>query len=216
MTLRSMLLVFVLAVTACAADDQPPTESEAVKKERLFQQQLSDFRRVVSVAKTADLPGSDATNFVLSTNMAAMFRANFESTWIHSSFGLRWDEVPPPTIRGTNATAEVDKFVSENGWNMVTNEWVFLIRVETEGRPIRGLPWEVIKERTFKAATHHGVLYIPLRGYMPMGSSGLAYNPRTNRFHSVSAFKHIGDHWYVWTQSDSVSDRRSFYEGEKP
>src|SRR6266516_4123035 len=175
MTLRSMLLVFVLAVSACAADDQPPAESEAVKKERLYQQQLSDLRRLLSDAKTAESVSSDATNFLASTNMDTMFRPIFESTWMHSSFGVAWDQIPPPTIRGTNATTEVDKFVSEHGWNMVTNGWVFLIRVQAEGRPIRGLPWEVIKERTFKAATHHGVLYIPLRGYMPMASSGLAY-----------------------------------------
>jgi hypothetical protein len=33
---------------------------------------------------------------------------------------------------------------------------------------------------------------------------------------TVRDFKPIGDHWYVWSQTDTPSNERSFYEGEIP
>ncbi len=40
-------------------------------------------------------------------------------------FGLHWDEVPAPTLVGSNALSAVNSYVATNGWNMQTNGWVF-------------------------------------------------------------------------------------------
>jgi hypothetical protein len=201
--------------------------SEAAKKEAAYQQFRQEAPRFLTSFLTNMLAGADkrdvtnllaggdirdVSNFWNSADGDKLFRDLFEANWIHSSFGLRWDEIPPPTIRGSNATVELDRFVSEHGWNMLTNDAVLLFLIREQGDPIKGLPWEAIRERTFKAATQQGILFIPLRGVWPSGASGLAYNPHTNRFHFVREFKHIGDHWYVWQQSDSGD--QSFYEGE--
>ena len=216
MITRLTVALFVLATTAVAGETQSPAEAEAAKKEQMYQEWIQSVREGIAQAGTNLPPGdqSSLTNFANSAEAEEISRGIFDSNWIHSSFGQYWDEIPPPTIRGSNATVTVDRFITENGWHMLTNDWLFLITINQRGKPIRGLPWEVIRDRTFKAATHHGILYVPLRGYMPMGSSGLAYNPQTNRFHAARDFKPIGDHWYVWSQTDGPSSERSYYEGE--
>ena len=216
MIARLTVILLVLATAAGAGDIAPPEESEAAKKERMYQEWMHKLRERLPQTET-NLPAElriSLTNLANSTYVEKMSRGIFEANWVHSSFGIYWDEIPPPTIRGSNATVEIDKFIAQNGWRMLTNDWLFLITIDKRGKPMQRLPWEVIRDRTFGAATHDGILYIPLRGYMPMGSSGLAYNPQTNRFHLVSDFKPIGDHWYVWSQTDSPSQKRSFYEGE--
>ena len=212
---RTVILI-VLATAVGAGEVRPQVELEAAKKERMYQEWMQKFRESLAQANLPAEHRLSLTNFENSAYGQEMSRGIFEAVWIHSSFGLYWHEIPSPTIRGSNATVEVEKFIAENGWHMLTNDWLFLITLDRRGKPIQGLPWEVIRDRTFKAATHEGILYVPLRGYMPMGSSGLAYNPQTNRFHLVIDFKHIGDHWYVWSQTDTPSNERSFYEGESP
>jgi hypothetical protein len=215
MIARLTITLLVFAAAAGVGGVQTPEESETAKKERMFQQYLEKVRRAMPELRT-NVPAELRDNSGNSTVPEKMARDIFDANWIHSSFGLYWDEIPPPTIRGSNATVEVDRFIAENGWHMLTNDWLFLITIDERGKPIHGLPWEVIRGRTFKAATHDGILYFPLRRYMPMGSSGLAYNPQTNRFNLAADFKPIGDHWYVWSQTDTPSNKRSFYEGETP
>lgn len=215
---RLTAIVLLLASIAGAGDIQTQQDSEAAKKERMYQERMQKVRDYWAQMDT-NLPAEQRLSLTSSGNPAyaeRMSRSIFEANWIHSSFGLFWDEVPPPTIRGSNATAAVDEFIAQNGWHMLTNGWLFLLTIGEDGKPIQGLPWEVIRDRTFKAATHEGILYVLLRGSMPMGSSGLAYNPQTNRFRVVRDFKPIGDHWYVWKQTDTPSGERSFYEGERP
>jgi hypothetical protein len=212
------VILLALVTAAGVGDVQPQEESEAAKKERMYQVWMQKFREALAQMQT-NLPTEQPlslTNFADSAFAEKFAREIFEADWIHSSFGVYWDEIPPPTIRGSDATVGVESFISENGWNMLTNDFLFLITLDRSGKPIHGLPWDALKERTFKAATHQGILYIPLRGYMPMGSSGLAYNPQTNRFHLVRDFRAIGDHWYVWKQTDTPSQERSYYEGDKP
>lgn len=216
MIARLTAALFVLAAAAGAADVQPQDALEAAKKERMYQEWIQKLREAVAQLDT-NAPAEEAlslSNFDSSRRAQELSRDIFEANWIHSSFGLYWNEIPPPTIRGSNATTAVDKFIAENGWHMVTNDWLFLITISERGKPIQGLPWDVIRGRVFYAATHDGILYVPLRVYMPMGSSGLAYDPQTNRFRLVTEFKPIGDHWYVWSQTDNPSTGRSFYEGE--
>ncbi len=216
---RLTTVLFVLTTAVNAADVQPQDALEAAKKERMYQQWVQKFREGVAELEwtQTNLPAEERlslSNLDSSRYAQELLRGIFDVNWIHSSFGLYWDEIPPPTIRGSNATVAVDKFIAENGWHMVTNDWFFLLTMSERGKPIQGLPWDVIRGRVFKAVTHEGILYIPLRGYMPMGSSGLAYNPQTNRFRVVREFKPIGEHWYVWSQTDNPSSERSFYEGE--
>jgi hypothetical protein len=217
---RLTVILLVLATTLHAGDMQSEDEIEGAKKERMYQEWRQALREALAQTE-ANLPAGERhglTNFAESSYGEKMVRDIFEAAWIHSSFGMSWDQIPAPTIRGSNATVGVETFIAEHGWNMLTNatDFLFLITLERRGKPLRGLPWDVLKERTFKAATHQGILYIPLRDHMPMGSSGLAYNPQTNRFHSVRDYRPIGDHWYVWKQTDTASDERSWYEGEMP
>jgi len=222
MIARLTIILLVFATAAGARDMQPQEESEAAKKARMYQEYIQNLRE--GIAQLAALIGTNPpteerlslSNFDNSPILQDIARRRFEEIWIHSSFGLSWDTIPPPTIRGSNATVEVDRFIAENGWHMLTNDWPPLITIQECGKPIHGLPWEAIRDRTFKAATFDGILYIPLCGYMVMGSSGLAYNPETNRFRSVWEFKPIGDHWYVWRQTDDASNDRSYYEGQPP
>jgi hypothetical protein len=211
---RLRIALCILATVAGAGEMQSPADSEAAKKERMYQEWVHKVREGIAQMETNLPAGYSLTNLANSPEVEEIARGIFESNWIHSSFGQYWDDIPAPTVRGSNATAEVDRFIAENGWHMLTNEWLFLITINESGKPIKGLPWEVIRDRTFKAATVDGILYIPLRGYMPMGSSGLAYNPLTNRFRAVRDFKPIGDHWYVWSQTDEPINDQSYYEGE--
>jgi len=210
-------LAVLLLLTAVGESAQE--ESEAAKKERMFQETLREIQRGLAEldAKQAKeaLPEGARTSLVSNTNIEPMLRQFFDSNWIHSSFGRRWDDIPAPTIVGSNAVASAERFIAENGWDMLTNRFTFLTLITQQGEDIRGLPWEVIKDRTFRAATHHGVLFIPLRFSIPVGSSGVAYNPRTNRLDSVRAFKHLGGHWYAWLQDDIGHPTESRYEGDE-
>jgi hypothetical protein len=218
MITRLIVILLVLATTMGAGDMQSEDKVEAMRKERMYEEWMQTLREKLTETQ-ANLHAGERHGF---TNVAdsaygeRMMRDVFEANWIHSSFGLSWDQVPAPTVRGSSATVGMESFITEHGWNMLTNDFLFLITLDRHGKPIHGLPWDALRERTFKAATHKGILYIPLRSGMPMGSSGLAYNPMTNRFHLVRDFRPIGDHWYVWKQTDTASQERSYYEGEKP
>jgi hypothetical protein len=138
----------------------------------------------------------------------------FRASVVHPSFGLSWDEVPAPTITNSNAMASVNAFVVTNGWNMETNGWR-VMDFSDHRKPIRGLPWEAIKDREFGALTHGGVLYVLLKGWHH-NLSGVAYNPRTNSFApGIRGFKPLGDHWYVWTQPEDPITLPQTYEGQK-
>ena len=133
---------------------------------------------------------------------------------VHPSFGLAWDEVPPPTLTNAGAMRAVEAFIETNGWNMHTNRLVFSYGDE-QTRPIRGLPWGVIKDREFPALTHRGVLYVVLRGWHH-NLSGVAYNPNTNAFaDAIAGFKPLAGHWYVWAQPDNPIKLPQVYEGQK-
>ena len=139
----------------------------------------------------------------------------FRGLIVHPSFGIAWDEVPPPTLTNASAMAEVNAFITANGWNMDGNGPG--IRGLSEKRcPIQGLPWREIRDRRFQAVTADGILYVMLRGWNGF-ITGVAFNPRTNAIsHSVDGFKPLGDHWYVWVQTpfpDSTLPR--IYEGHQ-
>jgi hypothetical protein len=132
---------------------------------------------------------------------------------IYKAFGLRWDAVPAPTMAGTNALAAVQAYVATNGWNMQTGGLLFTYGRE-EPRPIRGLPWKAIHKVEFPALTHNGILYVILSGFHH-DCGGVAYNPKTNSFPmGISGFKHIGQHWYVWTQPEGEIVLSQEYEGQ--
>jgi hypothetical protein len=94
----------------------------------------------------------------------------------------------------------VNSFVLTNGWNMQTGTLGRLAFTKMKG--IRGLPWKEIHDREFRAVTHNGILYVKLKGWH-YNDSGVAYNPNTNSFaRSITGFKPLGNHWYVWAQPE--------------
>ena len=136
---------------------------------------------------------------------------------VHPSFGIAWDEVPPPTLTNSAAMAAVRAFVASNGWNMHTG-WLsfgYLPRdQEPHPRPIRGLPWEAIKDREFEAFTEGGILYVILGGGHH-SLNGIAYNPNTNSFPpEITGHKPLAGHWYVWGHpEDPISFPRIYEDG---
>lgn len=155
----------------------------------------------------------------------AASRMVFESMIVDPSFGLGWDEVPAPTLVGSNAMSAVNAFVATNGWNMQTNNCIFDCIKDIDGsdddrsKPIRGLPWVAIHEREFSAVTHDKILYVFSRGFHHDGD-GVAYNPYTNHFPAtIQCFKPIGQHWYVWAFDHEFGPpvpQPQIYEGAKP
>jgi hypothetical protein len=190
----SVIVFCLIAFRTFAADTTVTNESADAQEERLFQRYLKEMREEMAKAPT----NSDLLFF---TNLdTPSFREIFKRMIVDPSFGYRWDEVPAPTLAGSNALSAVNSFVATNGWNMQTNDWIFdsMDAEQDTYKPIRGLPWIVIHDREFSAVTHNGILYVSLGGFHHDGN-GVAYNPNTNRFSPmIDSFKPIGQHWYVW------------------
>ena len=194
-----------------AADTTVTNESEAAQQERLFQRFLKEMR--------GEEQSKAPTNFDVSfmTNLdTPSFREMFKRMFVvHPSFGLRWDEVPPPTITDSNAMKGVDEFITTNGWNMYTNGYVFALNIN-KPKTIRDLPWQAIHDREFPALTDQGILYVEFGGFGG-GCNGVAYNPKTNSFAwGIRGFKPVGQHWYVWLAPEDMGKRIQQYEGDKP
>jgi hypothetical protein len=180
-------------------------ESEVEQREKLYQRFLSEMREKGGLTNL----GLSRTDFD-----TPMIRQAFDRMIVHPSFGLRWDEVPAPTLLGTNAMAGVQAFIATNGWNMHTGNLTFTYGLD-KPKAIRGLPWEAIRGREFPALTHRGILYVLSSGWHH-DCSGLAYNPNTNAFPSaIRGFKHIGQHWYAWAQPEDPITLSQEYEGKK-
>ena len=210
-----------IAINSFAADNIVTNESPSAQKERLYQRFVKEMQQ-----RMQELQKLYPSNLDLSYTNAegqAAFRMVFESAIVDPSFGLEWDEVPPPTLSGSNALSAVNSFVATNGWNMQTNDCIFDCDSDDDNQaksePIRGLPWAVIHEQEFPAVTHDGILYVFFRGFHHDGH-GVAYNPHTNHFAAtVDSFKPIGQHWYVWAFDHEFPPsvpQPQIYEGAKP
>ena len=198
-----------IAINSFAADNT--NDSPAAQKERLYQRFVKEMQ---------EMQKSAPSNLNLSFTNEAALRVVFESMVVDPSFGLRWDEVPAPTLQGSNAMSAVNAFVATNGWNMQTNDCLFdCVRDEDKFKRIRGLPWAAIHEQEFDALTHDHILYVFFRGFHHDGT-GIAYNPNTNHFAaSINSFKPIGQHWYAWAYDHEFPPSASqpkIYEGAKP
>jgi type II secretory pathway pseudopilin PulG len=203
-----MALGFIV-ISAFAADTTVTNDSEAAQQERLYQRFLKEIREVQSKALT-NVDVSFMTNYD-----TAFLREHFKQMVVHPSFGYRWDEVPAPTMTGSNALAAVHAFITANGWDMQKDGCIFTVIVPDKSKPIRGLPWTVIHEREFRAVTHNGILYVHFTGWHH-DCDGVAYNPKTNDFApGIVGFKPIGQHWYVWAQTDPPEKLAKEYEGSK-
>lgn len=133
---------------------------------------------------------------------------------VYKAFGLEWDGVPAPTVTGPEALAAVRAFVATNGWNMQTGGLLFTYGLD-HPKPIRGLPWEAIRDVEFPALSHNGILYVILSG-RHHDCGGVAYNPKTNVFPgAIKGFKHIGQHWYAWAQPEDQLFLTQQYEGQR-
>jgi hypothetical protein len=132
------------------------------------------------------------TNFLQLTNYPL-----FRDIIVHPSFGIWWHEVPPPNITNRSGMVTVNAFIATYGWKMLegfslTEDRPFHF---AKARPIRGLPWDEIRERELLALTHNDILYVVF--------SGWHHNPRTNRFPDrIQGFKSLGDHWYAWVHPE--------------
>lgn len=198
-------LLLALQTVSHAGEVTITNQSEAAQFEQLYQRFLKEMRE----AKSNAPPGADLSFF---TNIDTPASRDFLKRFVvHPSFGLGWDEVPAPTITGSNALKGVDAFVAANGWNMCTN-FVGFVQAENT-RAIRGLPWEVIREREFPAVTWNGILFVTFRGF-GISKGGVAYNPRTNDMSGLE-FKHLGQHWYAWVLPDDGNLKVQKYEGAK-
>src|SRR5688572_27167845 len=106
------LLSFAAVASVLVAGDSPkPSLDEAEQRERLFERFVSEM----VAAQQAYFPVDTNTN-----EQRKLFRTLFDQIVIHPSFGLHWDEVPPPALTGSNAMNAVHAFIATNGWNMFT------------------------------------------------------------------------------------------------
>jgi hypothetical protein len=210
-----------ITINCFAADNTVTNDSPSAQKERLYQRFVKEMQQKMKEMQKLDPSNSDLS--FTNAEAQASLRFVFESAIVDPSFGLGWDEVPAPTLVGSNAMSAVNAFVATNGWNMQTNDWVFDDisgdNNQAKPKPIRGLPWAVIHEQEFPAVTHNGILFVFFRGFHHDGH-GVAYNPHTNNFAAtVDAFKPIGQHWYVWEfdhEFPSAVPQPQIYEGSKP
>jgi hypothetical protein len=210
-TLASFGMLLLYLVGVGAADLRAQTNSEAVERERLFQRLRAEV--LAQMGQTEITNGVSASNFD-----NPVIRQIFNQMIVHPSFGLRWDETPPPTVRGSDAMQAVAAFITTNGWNMYTGNFLpgYGMGLDT-ARTIRGLPWEAIRNRDFKAVTHDGILFVVLAPAGHDSCRGVAYNPRTNTFpRTIDGFKPLAGHWYAWIQGgeDSVPLLQQ-YEGQR-
>ena len=215
----TVIALSFVAINCFAADNTVTNDSPAAQKERLYQRFLKGMQQSMqAMGRSNDL----SLSFTNAEGQAS-FREIFESVIVDPSFGLKWDEVPAPTLTGSNAMSGIDSFIAANGWSMQTNGYIF-DRIPYDGNrvestPIRGLPWAAVHEKEFPAITQGHILYISFGGFHHDGH-GVAYNPQTNHFAStIDAFKPIGQHWYVWSfdhEFPSSVPQPQIYEGTKP
>jgi hypothetical protein len=216
--LLNIIAFSLIALNSIAGDSSLTNDSPAAQKERLFQRFMKEMQQ--------DMLEAGETNLALSSTNAeqqAELRRMFDSFIVDPSFGLKWDEVPAPTLEGSKALSGVNSFVAANGWNMQTNDCIFdCVSGDdraAKSKPIRGLPWEVIHKREFPAVTHDHILYVLFGGFHHDGH-GVAYNPNTNHFAvTINSFKPIGQHWYAWAfdhEFPPSTPQPQIYEGAKP
>jgi hypothetical protein len=205
--------ILTLCLTSLWAAEPPlHTSSEAEERERLFQRLVGEILAEMRETETFTNQALSASNLD-----NPLIRQVFSQMIVHPSFGLRWDETPAPTVRDKNAMAAVEAFIATNGWSMHTGSFVpgYGLGLERAGT-IRGLPWEVIRDRDFKAVTHEGILFVILAPAGHDSCRGVAYNPRTNSFPpTINGFKPLGQHWYAWIQHEDPVMALREYEGQR-
>ncbi len=210
-----------VAINSFAADNTVTNDSPTAQKERLYQRFVKEMQQKMQGMQQLDPTNADLS-FTNAEGQAAL-RFVFESAIVDPSFGLRWDEVPAPTLAGPDALSAVNAFVATNGWNMQTNDCIFDCISDDDNaaksKPIRGLPWTAIHGQEFPAVTHDGILFVFFRGFHHDGH-GVAYNPQTNHFPAtIDSFKPIGHHWYAWAfdhEFQPTVAQPQIYEGSKP
>jgi hypothetical protein len=196
-------VLLVLQAVSCLADVTVTNESEEAQYEQLYQRFIRQMRdQYFTALADTNVDRSFMVNLSYMTNLdTPSFREIFRSMIVHPSFGIGWDEIPPPTMSGANSLRAVESFIATNGWYMYDNGHAFVPGIN-KPKSFRGLPWEVIHDREFQALTDSGILYVALQGFGP-STYGVAYNPKTNSFpRVVQLFKPLGQHWYAWVIPD--------------
>jgi hypothetical protein len=125
---------------------------------------------------------------------------------IHASLPPSCLDWPPPD---TDTTGDVRRFFEENKWSMPerTGEDMFYGRGT---KPIVGLPWSAIANRTFDAYIRDGWVVVILNGPSPSFGpehSGLLWSPKTTRPRfSGHTVKPLGKGWYAFVYPKLASD----------
>jgi hypothetical protein len=208
--LVTFITLFWILNSVLAADTTVTNDTKAIQQEQLFQRFLKEMRKMQSKAPT-NVDVSFMTNYYYTPEFREYF---FNQMVVDPSFGYRWDEVPVPTMKGTNAMDAIYGFIATNGWDMQKDGCIFSITPDKSKR-IGGLPWTVIHDQEFPAVTHDGILYVFFTGWH-WNDHGVAYNPSTNTFApNMAGFKPIGRHWYVWATTDDGQMLSQEYEGTK-
>src|SRR5436190_6469982 len=149
-----------IAINSFAADNSITNDSPDAQKERLYQRFVKEMQQRMEELQKMDPSNQLDFSFTNAEGQRSL-RMVFESVIVDPSFGLRWDEVPAPTLVGSNAMSAINAFVATNGWNMQTNDCIFdCIRGDHKSKPIRGLPWAVIHDQELPAVTHDHILYV--------------------------------------------------------
>ena len=200
----ALFMAYTLTLVARATGQvtNSSTNTDTDVREILFQRFLDEERKT-GIFTNYDLKFTNSARWI------------FDRVVLDPSFGLAWDEIPPPTMHDSNAMESVLGFVKTNGWNMETNSLLFESYIEgkVHSKPIKGLPWGVIKDREFPAMTHNGILFVMLEGWHH-NLNGVAYNPKTNAFPSITrGFKPLAEHWYVWASPEDPIALTQQYEG---
>src|SRR5579863_2907584 len=113
-----------VAIDGFAADTTLTNDSQAAQKERLYQRFVKEMQQKMEEAQKSE-PSNGLNLSFTNAEERAVLRSVFESMIVDPSFGLNWDEVPAPTLTGSNAMSSIDSFVAANGWNMQTNDCIF-------------------------------------------------------------------------------------------
>jgi len=97
----NVIVFSFIAINSFAADNTVTNDSPAGQKERLYQRFLKEMQQKMQGMQKLD-PSNADLSFTNAEAQSAL-RFVFESAIVDPSFGLEWDEVPAPTLVGSNA-----------------------------------------------------------------------------------------------------------------
>lgn len=185
------------------------TETDLRQDPQLYRKQMLRVMFLPGLQRSAEERGVSNVYSEMRTNLLAKGFTNITEAELRLDLGLfvwAWSRIhaalpaspldwPPPE---TNRMEHVVKFIEQNGWSMPERS-AFDVMTGSGTKPLTGLPWPVITDRTFNAYTSEHWLVVILRGPTSFGPEeyGLLWSPGTGRppFASLKT-KPLGEGWY--------------------